>query len=573
MRPSRWVLVTAATWVSLVGCSKTAQDGSCEAGSESCVCYANHTCNASLVCLSDHCVDVDGTGDAGAAERDRAADSADGAASDDSAVGHPGQKPSGKGPSAGSSGSNPENSASIDGSAPSEPRADNPQPDGEGPNTTQPDGPGRADDPVAPSDAPAGDDASATDAPTSDDPSSTEPPLFDPPDASAPSSTDETTSEPVPEPCSGPDCPILLCSPGETICSVDRLATCNAQGTDWVINDCPEGETCSGSSCKGQLCEPGSYSCDGTLLLSCSGDGTTLYTSQDCATADRLCLDGRCVDDCTPGEKLCTPSGIQVCGPTQQLQFQNACSKESYCDPETVSCKPKLCDPGPACDGNSATTCDELGAGFVGSATDCAARQCVAGECHDPLFLESFDDPASSWENYDGEDYLTSDTTDTPQGSGQAFGIAHLVSSGNQFDGPYRVLDAALKPTLISFWAKSIPGSVGTPTLSFSSSTGGTGDVFEFDFAAGDRMILSSPEAQAGDWQMPGSFVDDQWYFIELRNIDWETGTFDWFVDGKVIKRDGYFGSSDGIQRIDLYGGAYGTSFLAMMTLDELGFY
>jgi alpha-tubulin suppressor-like RCC1 family protein len=46
-------------------CDSSSQSSSCPAGSERCACYANHTCNAGLSCLSDRCVSGSGTGDSG----------------------------------------------------------------------------------------------------------------------------------------------------------------------------------------------------------------------------------------------------------------------------------------------------------------------------------------------------------------------------------------------------------------------------------------------------------------------------------------------------------------------------
>jgi endoglucanase len=48
------------------GCGSDKESKACDEGSEACPCYPNHTCNGSLSCLSDYCVNATGMPEAGA---------------------------------------------------------------------------------------------------------------------------------------------------------------------------------------------------------------------------------------------------------------------------------------------------------------------------------------------------------------------------------------------------------------------------------------------------------------------------------------------------------------------------
>jgi len=62
---SIWACATSALFVSITACDSGKSDATCPQGAEACPCYGNHTCNGSLTCASDLCVDLTG-GDASA---------------------------------------------------------------------------------------------------------------------------------------------------------------------------------------------------------------------------------------------------------------------------------------------------------------------------------------------------------------------------------------------------------------------------------------------------------------------------------------------------------------------------
>ena len=50
------------------------------------------------------------------------------------------------------------------------------------------------------------------------------------------------------------------------------------------------------------------------------------------------------------------------------------------------------------------------------------------------------------------------------------------------------------------------------------------------------------------------SYSTNTWYHLELRNINWQLRTFDWYWDGVLQRTGAHFGGSGtSIGRIDLY--------------------
>ncbi len=524
----------------VTGCLSSNKDGSdatrnCPTGDETCACYPNRTCNGALTCLSNRCVDV-GSQEDGGSKTTTSRDHDDASASSSPSPSPDASKPSRSEPS------DPDGSEDPSTSDPAKPADSSPTPASVADGGTQPKPDTAVPQPAATNPAPDG---------TSDGPS------------------------PVGPNPAGPSGQPSVCTPGERRCETTLLSVCNEAGSAWDIAQCPLGQTCSGDQCALVVCEPSETYCgSATEVYSCSPDGREEYVAQDCALTGQVCFEGACREDCVPSQKLCRYNSVYICSEARFLDLISRCSSNAYCDPVAFECKLQVCEPGPTCDGNVATTCNELGSGFEPGGTACGTQTCVQGQCADPIFVDDFEDELVLWENTDVEDYSVGTVSPGADGTGVALGVSHRVSSVATFDGPYRVFPSNLLPEYISFWAKAIPGSVGTPRISFSSTTTGTGDVFAFTFAAGDRIQVVAWESGYSEYyDAPGALTSDQWYFVEFRHIDWNAGTFDWYLDGKLVLRDLRMSTTAGIRRIDVFGGAYGTMFTARLSIDDLSFY
>src|SRR5688572_8436390 len=57
--------LVSATALWMGACGSSAEPADCPEGDERCACYPNDSCNGDLVCRSDKCVSLDGSGGSG----------------------------------------------------------------------------------------------------------------------------------------------------------------------------------------------------------------------------------------------------------------------------------------------------------------------------------------------------------------------------------------------------------------------------------------------------------------------------------------------------------------------------
>jgi hypothetical protein len=164
------------------------------------------------------------------------------------------------------------------------------------------------------------------------------------------------------------------------------LLVCSAQGFLQEDEDCEaSGELCDSEQerCVPRLCEPDSRVCDGERVMKCDRRGASLTVQEDCEASGLFCVDGACVEQCTPGEQRCEGAVSVTCDPqTLQPVEENCAADGLVC--LVGGCAPPVCEAGePACDGTVATVCNADGTGFAPGGEDCAdaGQGCRAGEC------------------------------------------------------------------------------------------------------------------------------------------------------------------------------------------------
>jgi hypothetical protein len=123
--------------------------------------------------------------------------------------------------------------------------------------------------------------------------------------------------------CTNGLCLSQSCSPGQKVCNGDKLLTCNADGTDWDVYECPgEAGWCEAGACIG--CEPGYAACSGkSERVICAEDGSVLLT--ETCPGDDFCVEGECLS-CYPGTKQCFGEWVQVCSAAGAWENEEDCT-------------------------------------------------------------------------------------------------------------------------------------------------------------------------------------------------------------------------------------------------------
>jgi hypothetical protein len=122
-------------------------------------------------------------------------------------------------------------------------------------------------------------------------------------------------------------------------------------------------------------------------------------------------------------------------------------------------------------------------------------------------------------------------------------------AEGSHSSGIYRMFPS-ITPDLISFWIK--PHSTSNATCFFTVHDADGHEAIRFLANRAGRLYCNA--STGGDAGVP--YAPDTWYHIELRDIDFHTKSFDYFVDGRLVKPGVSFRNAELVTeftRIDLY--------------------
>lgn len=192
--------------------------------------------------------------------------------------------------------------------------------------------------------------------------------------------------------CEDGACADVVCTEGSIFCDAGVLYQCAASGTSFTaLQACGTLEYCNeeAGTCSIQTCTPGAKVCAGTIQQECNSEGSAVEDSTDCAEDGDVCLNGECVPTiCTPGEKRCNEdlTAVYVCDSLgTAMNLSNTCLTGYYCDEVDPYCRVRECVPGAAlCEGEVATTCNDVGSGVEEDGTDCSEaddQACWGGSC------------------------------------------------------------------------------------------------------------------------------------------------------------------------------------------------
>jgi hypothetical protein len=340
------------------------------------------------------------------------------------------------------------------------------------------------------------------------------------------------------------------------------------------------GETCVASggtaTCEARVCTPLVIYCDAASpkVLQCSADGLSSSLKADCGAMNKLCIAGTCTDaTCQPGKTYCVGNQIRQCNASgDDSTLVQACSTTQYCDATTVTCKALVCMPQqPSCDGNVATTCNGDGSGFTPGGVDCAPKQCADGACVEYLFRETFENGKydDSWVGPNPAYTRSVVSSDSAPGSGYHLDLVKAAGAPlTAIDGLYHTFAPPLKPKTIRWWMRANTiGLNGNATWSLSGTK-------TFDVLGTTQFFYNDPTTF---WLSLGNgngiittrmAVPPGWYHFEMRNIDWSTGKYQFYVtdpSGSLIVDNqpatlGNSGVGFGVGRLDLSNFAGGDS-------------
>jgi hypothetical protein len=167
------------------------------------------------------------------------------------------------------------------------------------------------------------------------------------------------------------------------------------------------------------------------------------------------------------------------------------------------------------------------------------------------LFQENFEDgDTAGWSLAAPNAYTFSvDPGTGANGTSRSLRLTRTVSTLVCCDGFIKEFSPPLRPKRIGWWARSSHTQHAIGNFSLSAPGGENGGIASFYFSGSFMYLIVAGSAPA----VP--FILDQWYRIELRNIDWQAHTFSYFVDGMQIADalDMRSPEATAVSRIDLY--------------------
>jgi len=363
--------------------------------------------------------------------------------------------------------------------------------------------------------------------------------------------------------CSGGTCTPDVCTANSTSCQTNSVVTCRADGSGFGSPVSCAGQVCvatgTTAACKDHLCTPSVTACSATgeQVIKCAADGLSQTVQDDCAGKAQVCVAGQCVTGvCSPGKRYCSGNEARQCSVKgDSYTVVQSCQLTEYCEAATATCKTKVCTANmPACNGRIATVCNADGSGFMVGGTQCDPKYCNAGVCVDYLFREDFEDgDLLGWTTGLGTYTRTVTTATAAAATTHSLLLTKTASSGASNDGIYQVFGSPLAPSSISWYVRiALPYYYAGNFALYSGAT------------ATDQLVLMRFYGSGGTTgtaymnysttTFTKTYSTNIWYHLELRNINWQLRTFDWYWDGVLQRAGAHFGGTGtSIGRIDLY--------------------
>ena len=338
--------------------------------------------------------------------------------------------------------------------------------------------------------------------------------------------------------CVGAACVPVVCAAGQKFCQGNSVRLCNALGTDSSTSTtCTTSQHCNASSspvaCAANICTPSAPACDGNTATTCNSDGSGYAAGGiDCTTTAQVCSAGSCVAPvCKPGVQTCHNGSVVQCNSDAlTTSVVAACTSTQYCDVTAISCLTKACEPNqPVCVGSVLATCDALGAAVLPGGSDCTPNYCYAGACTTALFFEDFEDgDYAGWTEPLPSDYTRTVVNNGADGTTHSLCMTHVGSTTDTSTGVMHTLPS-ISPTYISWWAR--PQTTYSNFIELYPTNANSGWMIWqlYDQTGNITLKRTSPPS---DISVPHGL---SWYHTEIKNLDWQQRTFDYYIDGALI--------------------------------------
>ena len=318
--------------------------------------------------------------------------------------------------------------------------------------------------------------------------------------------------------------------------------------------ECGDDRRCGGNVCRRACasdltCRPLGLLCD-----MASGYCVQCVAHADCAAAEH-CVAGGCQTDvCVQGSAKCENNAIVACDSVgSKLESPQPCSSPQVCAESggMATCRTRICTPSAVFCGEGGNKIVECSAdGFTQTVKqDCAStsQACVARACQTVLFAENFEDgDFNGWISGSGNYLREVSTATAADGTLRSLLLDKIVGGAGPPDGVYRTFTSPLQPITVSFWIN--PG-ITQRTEFYSSDT-----VNNFTRLVSFLSSFSGMQLEASEY-INTSFAANAWHHIELRNINWNARTFDYWIDGAEQGTGiAFVNSGTSIARMDLFG-------------------
>ena len=203
------------------------------------------------------------------------------------------------------------------------------------------------------------------------------------------------------------------CVPGHDFCSgLFDLAHCNADGTAFAAEPCPDGHYCgdaeSAAQCLPWECTPDELFCQGNWVHLCNSQGAGSESLKSCSP--EVCATGKCAPAvCKPDTTSCSGPSVMACDATGTvLELVETCKDDQHCATfeQGAQCIDLVCLPfEKMCSDSTVHECQQGPDGeYLWVQVDtCLEDHCVAGKC------VSLCDPGILQKDYLGCDYWAVD--------------------------------------------------------------------------------------------------------------------------------------------------------------------
>jgi hypothetical protein len=172
----------------------------------------------------------------------------------------------------------------------------------------------------------------------------------------------------------------------------------------------------------------------------------------------------------------------------------------------------------------------------------------VSGVCQTALFAEDWEDgDYNGWTVLSGN-YTTRAVQNSVAANGTTWSL-QLTGGGGQNTGLSHVFTTPIQPTRVSWWVRAAQTTQPVAYFMMYPSSSST-DYIAWMYFNNSAQISCRGSGSA----IVRTYVVNQWYHIEFRNINWTSRTFDYYIDNVLVQASvGMSGSGTAVGKLELH--------------------